>query len=74
MTDSADHSWDELNFALTCGLMYRKGPSPSQLGALPWWRQVACRILPRKHRWRMHPLAPHIRHFNSQVGPPQGHE
>lgn len=55
---------DELNLALACGLMRRWGPSPAQLAALPWWRRTVCRLLPSRHRWRLHPLAPLIRDFD----------
>ena len=58
---------DELNLALACGLMRRWGPSSAQLVALPWWRRAACRVLPRGHRWRVHPLAPQIREFDRRV-------
>ena len=67
MTGTAEDSWEELNLAAICGLLRRFGPSPSQLAGLPWWRRTACRLLPRQHRWRAHPLAPHIRNFENCI-------
>ena len=67
MTDVWESSREDLDLALTCGLMRRWGPSPTQLAALPWWRRAVCRLLPRRHRWRVHPLAPTIRDFERRV-------
>ena len=57
-------SWEALNQAAVCGLMFRFGPTEAQLTELPWWRRITCRLLPRHQRWRLHPLAPQIREFN----------
>lgn len=63
-------SWEDLNEALVCGLLVRFGPNDAQLAELPWWRRAACRLLPRRHRWRLHSLAPRIRQFDALTGPP----
>lgn len=67
MTDVGETSGEDLDSALTCGLLRRWGPSPAQLAALPWWRRTACRVLPRSQRWRVHLLAPAIRDFERRV-------
>lgn len=68
MTDVRETSGDDLDLALTCGLLRRWGPSPAQLTALSRWRQTVCRLLPRSQRWRVHPLAPMIRDFDRRGG------
>ena len=67
MTGVREASGEDLDLALACGLMRRWGPSPAQLVALPWWRRTACRLLPRRQRWRVHPLAPQIRDFERRL-------
>ena len=63
-------SWEDLNEALVCGLLFRFGLNDAQLAELPRWRRAACRLLPRQHRWLLHPLAARIREFNAVAGPP----
>ena len=67
MTDVGEASEEDLDLALTCGLLRRWGPSPAQLAALPWWRRTVCRLLPRRQRLRVHPLAPHIGEFERRL-------
>ena len=67
MTDVRETSGEDLDLALTCGLLRRWGPTPAQLAALPWWRRTVCQLLPRRHQWRVHPLAPAIRDFERRV-------
>ena len=67
MTDAMEASGQDLDRALRCGLLRRWGPSPGQLAALPWWRRTVCLLLPRRHRWRVHPLAPLIRDFERRL-------
>ena len=67
MTHAEEDSWADLDLALVCGLMRRWGPTPAQLAALPWWRRTVCRLLPRRQRWRVHPLAPQIRDFERRL-------
>lgn len=67
MTDLKEATGDNLDLALTCGLLRRWGPSPAQLAALPWWRRTVCRLLPRRHRWRVHPLAQTIRELERRL-------
>ena len=67
MTDVGEAWGQDLDLALACGLMRRWGPGPAQLVALPWWRRTVCRLLPRRHRWRVHPLAPLIRDFERRL-------
>ena len=67
MTDVGEASGEDLDLALTCGLLRRWGPSPAQLAALPWSRRTACRLLPRRQRWRVHPLAQSIREFERRL-------
>ena len=67
MTGVRETSRNDLDLALTCGLLRRWGPSPAQLATLPWWRRTACRILPRSQRWRVHPLAPAIRDLERRL-------
>ena len=67
MTDFREASGEDLDLALTCGLLRRWGPSPAQLAALPWWRRTVCRLLPRRQRWRVHPLAQPIREFERRL-------
>ena len=61
MTGIGETSGEGLDLALACGLLRRWGPTPAQLAALPWWRRTVCRLLPRRQRWRVHPMAPLIR-------------
>ena len=71
MTDLQEATVEEMNLALECGLMRRWGPSPAQLAELPWWRRTVCQLLPRRHRWRVHPLAPAIRDFEDRLARPR---
>ena len=68
MTHVGETAGEDLDLALVCGLLRRWGPSPAQLAALPWWRRTVCRLLPRRQRWRIHPLAPTIRDFERRLG------
>ena len=68
MTDVGETAGEDLDLALTCGLLRRWGPSPAQLAALPWWRRTVCQLLPRRQRWRVHPLAPQVRDFERCLG------
>ena len=67
MTHVGETAGEDLDLALVCGLLRRWGPSPAQLAALPWWRRTVCQLLPRRHRWRVHPLAPAIRDFERHL-------
>lgn len=64
LANPAPAAWSDLNMAVTCGLIYRFGPTPAERSNLPWWKQLACSLLPKSHRWRVHPLAPSIAAFN----------
>ncbi len=67
MSELKEATQEELNLALVCGLLRRWGPSPAQLAELPWRRRAVCRLLPRRSRWRVHPLAPMIRAFERRL-------
>ena len=67
MTGVVEASGEDLDLALVCGLLRRWGPTPAQLAALPWWRRTACRLLPRRQRWRLYPLASQIREFERRL-------
>jgi len=68
MTNPEPSAWSELNTAVVCSLIYRFDPTPTERSDLPQWKQLACSLPPKTHRWRVRPLAPRIAAFNLSAG------
>ncbi len=57
----------QLDQAVQAGLTRRWGPDRKEVKAWPLWKRVACRLTPRKYRWRYSAYAPLIREYDSRI-------
>ena len=69
MTPAPGSSWEDVQLAGRCALIYRFGLTRQDLAELPRWRRALGHLLPRRHRWRIHPLAGRIRDYNRGIPP-----
>ena len=70
--DLSEQERAEFDFAVICGLTRRFGPYPQEVAAMPAWRQLGVRLLPRRQRWRLSYLAADIRRFERDCLERQG--
>lgn len=67
MQDLTPEDQEDLNLALVAGLTKRNGPSAAEIETWPRWKRAACRLTPRKQRWRFSVNAPVIRDFETRL-------
>lgn len=48
-------------------LIFRFGPLADEIAEFPLWKKIACKILPRRQRWRLSWAAQPIREMNARL-------
>lgn len=50
-----------VHFAGVLAFTARSGPSYDEVRHFPWWKRLAMRLTPTRHRWRYSEFAPILR-------------